>query len=159
MGQFPEAEELDLFVTTIGRVSRCEIAGEVICLAWTMRNRIGELRGNADASRDLVRYVCDELLEDIGMRDHANGVHQHSQYKVASVSAANGSGTVKRDLIAAYVRLVWEGLLPDPTNGASRAQHHEHASQLDRAWEPTALIGALLFFRRNGGSGKLFLSS
>jgi hypothetical protein len=154
-----EPEDFALFADTINRVSRCEIAGEVISLAWTMRNRLNELRGlDGDGTPHLLAIrVCDEVLVDVGIGH--NGTHPVVQHRPCLVVASNSRTTAKRDLVEAYVRMVWEGLLPDPTQGASRVQHHEHKSRLDRAWEPTALIGALLFFRRNAGQGGFFLPS
>jgi len=47
----------------------------------------------------------------------------------------------------ACVSLVWDGVVPDPTNGATRVHRHDSFPEWSQNCEATALIGSMLFVR------------
>lgn len=141
--------------TLAGTVLKCaqtQGQSELIALAWALRNRVERTRNGAD----------DEAVPD------AEEVSRVSQALLADISAeaapesskAHGNGHAKNlphDEMAfqqalACVSLVFDGLLPDPTNGASRVHPHDQAPAWAGHCEATALIGPLLFLRESSDS-------
>jgi len=128
------------FAHTILKCSQKGDQSELIALAWTLRNRAGTANGTAACEAvELSRA----LLADIGIN-------------AGSAPRANGNGRAGSCLDAtafqqalACVSLVFDGLLPDPTNGASRVHLHDQAPDWASDFEPTALIGPLMFLRED----------
>ena len=134
-----------LFAETIIHGSPERSQTELIALAWTLRNRAERARPeNGDEtgalSEDDAREMASAMLADLGFgadapRSNGNGHAPHLPEERIFQQAL------------ACVALVCDGLLPDPTNGASRVHPHD----VEPAWaedcEATALIGTLMFLR------------
>jgi hypothetical protein len=95
-----------------------------------------------------VSKVSEALLADVGVDvareingPQANGHTTGSQHEEMAFQQA-----------LACVSLVFDGLLPDPTNGASRVHPHDQAPAWAGDCEATALIGPLLFLRERSES-------
>lgn len=137
----------ELFAETILRGSQHHSQTELISLAWVLRNRAQHARydsGDADSDLELgeARRLCCGMLADLGCEDVQNG----------SRIGGNGNAEFRPDSQAfqqalACISLVCDGLVPDPTHGATRAHAHDMEPEWARHCEATALIGELLFFR------------
>ncbi len=134
------------FAETILKCSGARRQSELIALAWVLRNRAERLSDGADEEKILdpvaARNLGKALLADVGVE------------RDGEANAANGNGHAgyDDDMMAfhqalACVSLVFDGLVPDPTHGASRVHPHDQAPCWARDFEATALIGPLLFLR------------
>ncbi len=86
------------------------------------------------------------LLEDMGVvRSRNGGDGGHTNGNGASEHPPEDGAAFNRAL--ACVSMVWDGVVADPTNGATRAHPHDEQPDWAQHCEATALIGAMLFFR------------
>ena len=132
-----------LFAETIIHGSPEGSQTELIALAWTLRNRAELVWSETGVLREAdARQMASLMLADLGFG--------------AETPQSNGNGhaahlpedrTFQQAL--AFVALVCDGLLPDPTNGASRVHPHNVEPDWAGACEATALIGSLMFFRED----------
>lgn len=137
---------------TLLRCAQTQSQSELIALAWTLRNRVERAVNNASDEAFLdpaeVLKVSEALLADVGV-DVAREINGPQ---------ANGHTTGSQDEEMAFrqalacVSLVFDGLIPDPTNGASRVHPHDQAPAWAGDCEATALIGPLLFLRERSES-------
>ncbi|WP_147361534.1 hypothetical protein [Dichotomicrobium thermohalophilum] len=140
-----------MFAEAILKCSHTHGQSELIALAWTLRNNVERAKHAADDEIILdpaeARELSRSLLADVGADDAP---------RPAEVQG-NGQADPQHDEMAfqqalACVSLVFDGLLPDPTNGASRVHPHDQAPAWANEFEATALIGPLLFLRECSGS-------
>lgn len=84
-------------------------------------------------------HLCHTLLADMDIAVHCDRTQ------------GNGNGGAVEDPAAldralACVSMVWDGVVADPTNGATRAHRHDEQPDWAEHCQATALIGPMLFF-------------
>ncbi len=133
----------EAFAEAILGCSQTGNQSELIALAWTLRNRAEQMCSKTQDETGLdaitARQLAQSLLADVG---------------IEAQRSANGNGrarytenSIAFDQALACVSLVLDGLLPDPTDGASRVHPHDQAPPWAKDFEATALIGPLMFLR------------
>ncbi|MFP4539178.1 MAG: hypothetical protein ACLFPA_12865 [Dichotomicrobium sp.] len=143
----------ELFAETILRGSQHQSQTELISLAWVLRNRAQYARydtGNAggDLALGEARHLCRAMLADLGCEDVTNGSRIDGNGRIGDNGRADaGPRSQAFQQALACVSLVCDGLVPDPTHGATRAHAHDTEPEWAQHCEATALIGELLFFR------------
>lgn len=136
------------FAHAIVRCSQTGRQSELIALAWTLRNRAQLSRGGVgDAKSESLnendaRKLASGLLSDMGLVSAAPTVSSNGN---GHAEHTHGDTTLQQAM--ACVALVFDGLVPDPTHGASRVHRHDEEPSWANDCEATALIGPLLFFR------------
>lgn len=135
------------FARAILRIDGDQSPTETVSLAWTLRN-LAEDRmeaGSGPMEVDLARaqHLCRRLFADLGMTPP--GDEARANGNGADAGAFEDEAGFNRAL--ACVSMVWDGVLPDPTNGATRVHRHDRQPEWSQDCEATALIGSMLFFR------------
>jgi len=140
----PASAVRELFADVVLRCRQTGGQSELIALAWALRNRAGGANVTTESEAGDVGRA---LLADIGIEPQPEG------------HPANGNGHAASwhdqtdfQQALACVSLVFDGLLPDPTHGASRVHPHDQAPAWANDFEPTALIGPLMFLREQSDS-------
>jgi len=135
----------DMLADAILRSSRTQSQSELIALAWTLRNNVERARPDADTGAldpEQARGLTESLITDTkaetvscGPTNQTNG-HAGEHYSDMTFRQA-----------LACVSLVFDGLVPDPTHGATRVHPHDQMPCWSKDFEATALIGPLMFLR------------
>jgi len=137
----------EFIASSIVKIGRDPSPTESICLAWILRNRAEGMReagceldeiGMAEAEQ-----LCDALLADLGGAISCNGAKANGHG--GTHVAAEDDYALNRALVC--VSMVWDGVIGDPTNGATRVHPHDEQPEWAQDCEATALIGSMLFFR------------
>jgi len=101
-----------------------------------------------ELSLERASEVCQGLRTDMGLEPCA-----HDQKHKSNGKDVFGPTSDKRFQQAlTCVSLVFDGAVPDPTNGASRVHPHDQQPAWAQSCEPTALIGDLLFFKTHASA-------
>jgi len=125
---------------------------ETICLAWTLRNRAAHMSEGAGDPSEIgmaeAEHLCQDLLADMGLAD----MWLAKSPGAAAADGNGGNGAAAADAAAlnralACVSMVWDGVVADPTNGATRVHLHNEEPDWAENCQATALMGAMLFFR------------
>lgn len=120
---------------------------ETICLAWTLRNLAERMSESGSEPREIemaeAERLCQRLFADMGLTEVPNGAHANGNS--ADYGTAADQAALNRAL--ACISMVWDGVIADPTNGATRVHPHDAQPDWAQHCEATALIGAMLFFR------------
>ena len=131
----------DILADAVLRGSRTRGQSELIALAWTLRNRAERAIPGAESvvlDPAQAREFGQRLLADAGVENEpealTNGKAQHHDEMAYQQALA-------------CVSLVFDGLVPDPTSGATRVHPHDQAPCWAEDFEATALIGPLMFLR------------
>ena len=137
----------EFFARTILLVDADQSPTETICLAWTLRNRAERMSedggGAGEVSLAEAEQLSRALLEDMGVVRSPDGAQTNGNG--ASPHPPEDGTALNRAL--ACVSMVWDGVVADPTNGATRVHPHYEQPDWAQHCEATALIGAMLFFR------------
>lgn len=148
MSQYASPEVLELFARTILQVRRTNTPTEAISLAWTLRNRAERADGTSSVNGCGIEQ---ELAEQVStaLQDDMQGASSEDRARLNGEAqpCRNGAGDDAFNRVLACVSMVWEGVVPDPTHGATRVHPHDQQPDWALDYEATALIGALLFFR------------
>lgn len=143
----------ELFAETIVQCSCEPSQTELIALAWALRNRAERLRQALGKGGELTaaeaRELSRALLADMGIKAARRKRRANGN---GDAGRARDSRTFQQAL--ACVALVFDGLLPDPTKGASRVHRHDEEPGWADGYEATALIGALMFLRSGEEAGQ-----
>jgi len=130
-------------------ILRCSQAGgqsELIALAWSLRNRAQTVLGHGNDARPISEADAESLTRamftDVGLDTAEAAGRQNGHGR-----AAGATDSVAFQQAQACISLVFDGLVPDPTNGASRVHRHDQEPCWANACEATALIGPLMFLR------------
>ncbi len=141
----------EVFARTILQLDRFQTPTEAISLAWTLRNRAEDLdaiwgRSGIELSIDEARDLCHTLLADLNLSAGEKACHAHTNGNGSAATVAHADNAAfQRALVC--VSMVWDGVVPDPTNGATRVHLHDRQPAWADDCEATALIGPLLFLR------------
>jgi len=143
-----------LFAETILKGGQSPSQTELIALAWTLRNRAEQAKhGGGTAEKGMAEVeaqnVCQALLSEIGAGGDRPRVYTNGNGNGHAADAATQDSRFQQAL--ACVSLVCDGLVPDPTGGATRVHRHDAAPGWASDCEATALIGDLLFLRSEMG--------
>jgi len=134
------------FAEAIQKCSHTGSQSELIALAWTLRNRAASTADGTALDGGITRVEALELsrglLADVG----ADAVIEPPCANGGEHTSLPHAETGLQQAIAC-VSLVFDGLLPDPTNGASRVHPHDQAPDWADDFQATALIGPLMFLR------------
>lgn len=87
--------------------------------------------------------LCRTLLADMGIAGPCDRAQRNG--KGDNGGASEDPAAFDRAL--ACVSMVWDGVVADPTNGATRAHPHNEQPDWSEHCQATALIGPMLFFR------------
>jgi len=159
MSQYAPPQVLELFARTILQVRRTDTPTEAISLAWALRNRAER----AHCKKHNGRGIAPELAEQVSkaLQEDMQGVSSENGSRLNGATKPCGSGATEEafNRVLACVSMVWEGVVPDPTRGATRVHPHDQQPDWARDYEATALIGALLFFRSGQADHKQHGSS
>jgi len=137
-----------MFAKTILRSCHGPTQSELIALAWVLRNRATQYDTAAHAGTELndaqAQQMALELGKDLGSEPCKNGASHSGN---GDARASHGELAFQQAL--ACVSLVFDGLVPDPTNGANRVHLHDRAPSWAQGCESAALIGSLLLLRED----------
>lgn len=141
----------EFIARTILKINGAQSPTEIICLAWTLRNRAAHMGDGAGEPGEIgmpeAEHLCQGLLADMGLAESAGAAAANG-----NGSGNGGNGVAAVDAVAldralACVSMVWDGVVADPTNGATRVHLHNEEPDWAEHCQATALIGAMLFFR------------
>jgi hypothetical protein len=140
----------DMLADAILRSSRTQSQSELIALAWTLRNGLERARPDADAltlDPEQARKLTESLMTDT---QAASVSCEQTTPTNCDAREAYTDMTFRQAL--ACVSLVFDGLVPDPTHGATRAHPHDQMPNWSKDFEATALIGPLMFLRERANA-------
>jgi len=159
MSEYASPHVMELFARTILQVRRTDTPTEAISLAWALRNRAERAHFKKRANG---RGIAAELAEQVSkaLQDDMEGVSSKNGSRLNGAPQPCGSGGSEEafNRVLACVSMVWEGVVPDPTHGATRVHPHDQQPQWALDYEATALIGSLLFFRSGQADHKQHVS-